>query len=62
MVVVVISKCGVKYILKSFEGCYMWKGCGRSGYGDQAILGDYNDWDGLSMNGRQWKNRETKDH
>lgn len=40
----------------------MWKGCGRSGYGDQAILGDYNDWDGLSMNGRQWKNRETKDH
>ena len=39
----------------------MWKGCGRSGYGDQAILGDYDDWDGLSMNGRQWKNRETKE-
>lgn len=39
----------------------MWKGCGRSGYGDQAILGDYDDWDGLSMNGRRWKNRETKE-
>ena len=38
-----------------------WKGTGRSGYGDQAILGDYNDWDGLSMNGRQWKSRETKE-
>lgn len=25
----------------------MWKGCGRSGYGDQAILGDYDDWDGF---------------
>lgn len=39
----------------------MWKGTGRSGYGDQAILGDYDDWDGLSMNGRQFKNRETKE-
>ena len=39
----------------------MWKGTGRSGYGDQAILGDYDDWDGLSMNGRQWKSRETKE-
>ena len=38
-----------------------WKGTGRSGYGDQAILGDYDDWDGLSMNGRQWKSRETKE-
>ena len=38
-----------------------WKGTGRSGYGDQSILGDYNDWDGLSMNGRQFKNRETKE-
>jgi len=38
-----------------------WKGTGRSGYGDQAILGDYDDWDGLSMNGRQFKNRETKE-
>lgn len=39
----------------------MWKGCGRSGYGDQTITGDYDNWDGLSMNGRQWKNRETKE-
>jgi len=38
-----------------------WKGTGRSGYGDQAILGDYDDWSGLSMNGRQWKSRETKE-
>lgn len=38
-----------------------WKGTGRSGYGDQTIIGDYNDWDGLSMNGRQWKNRQTKE-
>ena len=39
----------------------MWKGTGRSGYGEQAILGEYDDWDGLSMNGRQWKNRLTKE-
>lgn len=39
----------------------MWKGTGRSGYGDQAILGDYDDFDGLSMNGRQWKSRLTKE-
>lgn len=39
----------------------MWKGAGRSGIGEQAILGDYDDWDGLSMNGRQWKNRLTKE-
>lgn len=39
----------------------MWKGVGRSGIGDQTILGDYDDWDGLSMNGRQWKSRETKE-
>lgn len=39
----------------------MWKGTGRSGIGEQAILGDYDDWDGLSMNGRQWKNRLTKE-
>lgn len=38
-----------------------WKGTGRSGIGNQAILGDYNDWDGLSMNGRQWKSRLTKE-
>lgn len=39
----------------------MWKGTGRSGYGEQTILGDYDDWHGLSMNGRQWKNRQTKE-
>lgn len=39
----------------------MWKGTGRSGIGDQAIIGEYDDWDGLSMNGRQWKNRITKE-
>lgn len=39
----------------------MWKGTGRSGYGDQAILGEYDDFDGLSMNGRQWKSRLTKE-
>lgn len=39
----------------------MWKGTGRSGYGEQTILGEYDDWDGLSMNGRQWKNRLTKE-
>jgi len=39
----------------------MWKGCGRSGIGDQTILGEYDDWSGLSMNGRQWKSRETKE-
>lgn len=38
-----------------------WKGTGRSGYGEQTILGDYDDFDGLSMNGRQWKNRLTKE-
>lgn len=37
----------------------MWKGAGRSGIGDQTIIGEYDDWDGLSMNGRQWKNRHT---
>ena len=39
----------------------MWKGAGRSGYGEQTILGDYDDFDGLSMNGRQYKNRLTKE-
>lgn len=37
----------------------MWKGQGRSGIGDQTIIGEYDDWNGLSMNGRQWKNRHT---
>ena len=42
----------------------MWKGTGRSGIGDQTILGEYDDWSGLSMNGRQFKNPltlETRD-
>ena len=42
----------------------MWKGVGRSGIGDQAIIGEYDDWSGLSMNGRQFKNPltlETRD-
>jgi len=37
----------------------MWKGKGRSGIGDQTIIGEYDDWSGLSMNGRQWKNPLT---
>lgn len=37
----------------------MWKGTGRSGIGDQTIIGEYDDWSGLSMNGRQWKNPTT---
>lgn len=37
----------------------MWKGTGRSGVGEQFIGGAYDDWDGLSMNGRQWKNPRT---
>lgn len=39
----------------------MWKGVGRSGIGDQTIIGEYDDFDGLSMNGRQWKNPLTKE-
>ena len=39
----------------------MWKGTGRSGIGSQSISGGYDDWDGLSMNGRQFKSRETKE-
>ncbi|MGL5013069.1 MAG: hypothetical protein ACRC6V_02105 [Bacteroidales bacterium] len=38
-----------------------WKGVGRSGIGDQTIIGEYEDWDGLSMNGRQFKNRLTQE-
>jgi len=37
----------------------MWKGQGRSGYGDSATVGDYDDWSCLSRNGRQWKNPST---
>lgn len=32
----------------------MWKGTGRSGIGDQTIIGEYEDWDGLSMNGKEF--------
>lgn len=42
----------------------MWTSKGRSGYGDSTIGGDYDSWDGLSMNGRQYKNEailETRD-
>ena len=39
----------------------MWKGTGRSGIGDQTIIGEYEDWDGLSMNGRQWKSPHTQE-
>lgn len=42
----------------------MWKGRGRSGYGESSTLGDYDDWSCLSRNGRQWKNpitMETRD-
>lgn len=39
----------------------MWKGQGRSGIGDQTIIGEYEDWDGLSMNGRQWKSPHTQE-
>lgn len=37
----------------------MWNSKGRSGYGDSTINGDYDSWDGLSMNGRQYKNEAT---
>lgn len=39
----------------------MWKGTGRSGIGDQTIIGEYEDWDGLSTNGRQWKSPHTQE-
>lgn len=38
-----------------------WDDKGRSGYGDQTIIGNYDDWCGLSMNGRQWKNELTRE-
>lgn len=37
----------------------MWKGQGRSGYGESSTGGDYDDWSCLSRNGRQWKNPST---
>ena len=39
----------------------MWNSRGRSGYGDQTILGNYDDWSGLSPNGRQVKNELTNE-
>lgn len=37
----------------------MWQSKGRSGYGDSAIGSGYHSWDGLSPNGRQYKNEAT---
>ena len=37
----------------------MWGSKGRSGYGDSTIGGDYGSWDGVSPNGRQYKNEAT---
>ena len=42
----------------------MWQSKGRSGIGDTNIQGTWEDWDGLSPNGRQYKNaitQETRD-
>lgn len=37
----------------------MWTSIGRSGYGDSTIGGDYDLWDGVSPNGKQYKNEAT---
>lgn len=37
----------------------MWLSKGRSGIGDKNIDGTYEDWNGLSPNGRQFKNPLT---
>lgn len=37
----------------------MWTSKGRSGYGDNTIGGDYDSWDGVSPNGKQYKNEAT---
>lgn len=37
----------------------MWTSKGRSGYGDSTIGGDYDSWDGVSSNGKQYKNEAT---
>lgn len=37
----------------------MWGSTGRSGYGDSTIGGDYDSWDGISPNGKQYKNEAT---
>lgn len=39
----------------------MWKGKGRSGIGDTNIQGTWEDFDGLSPNGRQYKNAITQE-
>ena len=38
-----------------------WTGKGRSGIGDTNIQGTWEDWDGLSPNGRQYKNAITQE-
>lgn len=37
----------------------MWQHKGRSGYGESTIGGDYDSWDGISPNGRQYRNEAT---
>ena len=37
----------------------MWNSTGRSGYGESTIKGTYDSWNGLSRNGRQYKNEAT---
>lgn len=37
----------------------MWTSKGRSGYGDSTIGGDYDSWDGVSPNGKQYRNEAT---
>lgn len=45
----------------------VWRGKGRSGIGDQYLTDEpmsgasYEDWDGVSMNGRQFKNAFTQE-
>ena len=39
----------------------MWQSKGRSGIGDTNIQGTWEDWDGLSPNGRQYKNTITEE-
>lgn len=42
-------------------GFIMWQDKGRSGYGDSTLQGDYDSWDGISPNGRQYKNEITQE-
>lgn len=39
----------------------MYMSKGRSGIGDRNIQGTHDDWDGLSMNGRQYRNAVTQE-